>query len=46
MSFSQLSAYEEIVGSGEIEELLALADGIKGISVTHVNSTSTGGGVT
>lgn len=45
MSFSQLSAYEEIVGSGEIEELLALADGIKGISVTHVNSTSTGGGV-
>lgn len=45
MSFSQLSAYKEIVGSGEIEELLALADKIKGISVTHVNSTSTGGGV-
>lgn len=45
MLFSQLSAYEEIVGSGKIEELLALADGIKGISVTHVNSTSTGGGV-
>ncbi|GAI12485.1 unnamed protein product, partial [marine sediment metagenome] len=41
MSFSQLSAYEEIVGSGKIEELLALADEIKGISVTHVNSTST-----
>ena len=35
MSFSQLSAYEEIVGSGEIEELLALADEIKGISVTE-----------
>ncbi len=44
MSFSQLSAYEETVGSAKIEELFALAGKIKGISVTHVNSTSIGGG--
>ncbi len=45
MSSSQLSAYEDIVGSSEMGELVALTDKIKGISVTHVNSTFEGGGV-
>lgn len=43
--YSNLSAYEKIVGSREIEEILTLADKIKGISVVHVNSTFEGGGV-
>jgi len=45
MVVSHLSAYEKIVGSREIEEILALADKIKGVSVTHINSTLKGGGV-
>jgi len=45
MVVSHLSAYEKIVGSREIEEILALADKIKGVSVTHINSTHKGGGV-
>ena len=45
MSSSQLLAYEKLLGSGEIDELLTLADKIKKISVTHINSTSKGGGV-
>ena len=45
MVISHLSAYEKIVGSREIEEILALADKIKGVWVTHINSTHKGGGV-
>ena len=45
MTLSRLSAYEKIVGSREIEEILTLADKLKGISVVHINSTFQGGGV-
>ena len=45
MALSKLSRYERIVGLREIEEILAEADKIKGISVVHVNSTLKGGGV-
>ncbi len=37
--------YKDIVGEQEVNKLLALAEKIKGYSVTHVNSTSFGGGV-
>jgi len=45
MTLSRLSAYERIVGSREIEEILTLADELKGISIVHINSTFQGGGV-
>ena len=45
MRHLSLRAYEDIVGSREIEEILDLAKGLKGISVVHVNSTFKGGGV-
>ncbi len=41
----QLKDYSEIVGEEEINSILQLADKLKGQSVTHVNSTSFGGGV-
>ena len=42
---SKLSTYEKIVGSEEIEELKALAHRLGGITLLHINSTATGGGV-
>ncbi|MFB0503729.1 MAG: glycosyltransferase, partial [Candidatus Bathyarchaeia archaeon] len=42
---ARLEDYEEIVGEEEIDSIRALADRIRGRSVTHVNSTSYGGGV-
>lgn len=41
----QLDDYAGIVGEEEIESVRVLAEGLKGKSVTHVNSTSFGGGV-
>lgn len=40
-----LDDYAEVLGSGEIAELRALAERLKGSSVQMVNSTSVGGGV-
>ncbi len=37
--------YRKIIGSEKIEEILEKAEEIKGTSITHVNSTSFGGGV-
>lgn len=37
--------YKEIIGSEKINELLGLAEKIKGSKVVHVNSTAHGGGV-
>ncbi len=37
--------YARFVGDKEIERLLELAEGLKGLKVTHVNSTAIGGGV-
>ncbi len=45
MRYLNLKMYEEIVGRSEIEEILDLADKLKGISVVHINSTRKGGGV-
>lgn len=42
---SRLSEYEKIVGSKEIEQLRDLAHRLKGITLLHINSTATGGGV-
>lgn len=41
----QLDDYAGIVGEEEIESVRVLAEGLKGKSVTNVNSTSFGGGV-
>ena len=41
----QLDEYAGIVGEKEIDSVRVLADKVKGKSVTHVNSTSFGGGV-
>jgi trehalose synthase len=41
----RLDDYREIVGEEEINSVRALADKLKGKSITHVNSTSFGGGV-
>jgi len=40
-----LEAYEGIVGTPVIRQLRMLGEKLKGIQVTHVNSTSEGGGV-
>jgi len=40
-----LEDYVQVLGSGEIAELRALAERLKGASVQMVNSTSVGGGV-
>jgi trehalose synthase len=40
-----LDDYQEIVGSGVIEELHVLADRVKGRRMQHINSTPVGGGV-
>ena len=40
-----LEDYTELVGEGQVSEVRALADGLKGKSVTQINSTSYGGGV-
>ncbi len=37
--------YSDIVGEDEVNRVLELADNIKSYSITHVNSTSFGGGV-
>ncbi len=42
---SELSKYEKIIGYQEIERLKDQARRLKGITLLHVNSTSTGGGV-
>ena len=42
---SELSKYEKIIGYEEIERLKDLACRLKGITLLHVNSTGTGGGV-
>ncbi len=41
----QLDDYAPLVGTGEVAELRALADHLRGRSVQMVNSTSVGGGV-
>jgi trehalose synthase len=41
----ELQDYADIVGEYQIEEVRALGEKLKGKSVTHVNSTSFGGGV-
>jgi len=41
----QLEDYVGIVGEEEIDSVKALAEKLKGKSVTHINSTSFGGGV-
>jgi trehalose synthase len=41
----QLKDYVEIVGEEKVNSVLALAEKLKGKSVTHVNSTAFGGGV-
>ena len=40
-----LDAYRQVVGDRVIGELFHLADGLRGASVQHVNSTRAGGGV-
>lgn len=40
-----LDRYKEIVGSEIIDELLQMAEVLKGTKIVHVNSTKTGGGV-
>jgi trehalose synthase len=42
---SELSKYEKIIGYEEIERLKDQARRLKGITLLHVNSTDTGGGV-
>lgn len=42
---SELSKYEKIIGYEEIERLKDQARRLKGITLLHVNSTGTGGGV-
>jgi trehalose synthase len=41
----RLSAYERIVGSSRIAQLLRIGKKLRGIRVVHVNSTREGGGV-
>jgi len=41
----QLDDYTGIVEQSQIDEVRSLGDKLKGKSVVHVNSTSTGGGV-
>jgi trehalose synthase len=40
-----LQAYRPIVGDAVLEEIYALAEGLKGARVVHVNATAYGGGV-
>jgi trehalose synthase len=40
-----LQDYQEVVGSGVIEELRVLAERVRGRRMQHINSTSVGGGV-
>src|SRR2546422_11286806 len=40
-----LDDYAELLGSGEIEELRALAKPLRGRSIEMINSTAVGGGV-
>ena len=42
---NRLEDYEQIVREEEIETIRALAEGLEGLSLTHVNSTYFGGGV-
>jgi len=41
----RLNDFVRIVGEPEIDSIRDLAEGLKGLSITHVNSTSYGGGV-
>lgn len=41
----KVSDYEKIVGPEAVEEIKEFAQGLKGLSVLHVNSTLVGGGV-
>lgn len=41
----KLDDYESIVGEEQIQQVKKLAEQLKGISITHVNSTAFGGGV-
>ena len=41
----KLEDYQEITGTGVIEELRVLADRVRGRRMQHINSTSVGGGV-
>ncbi len=43
--FFTLDSYAPIVGEAEIASVRALADSLKGKSITHINSTAHGGGV-
>ena len=45
LSKVQLKDYAKVVGRTEIDRIKALAEKVKGKSVTHVNSTAFGGGV-
>jgi len=40
-----LSDYRDIIGDEGINRIISMADKVKGYSITHVNSTSFGGGV-
>jgi trehalose synthase len=42
---NQLEAYIPIVGSSTIDELLLLAERLRGVSIQNINSTAVGGGV-
>ena len=41
----KIDDYEPIVGKGEVESIIKLAERVKGARVIHVNATSYGGGV-
>ncbi len=41
-----LEMYGDIIGWGKVEEVKNLAEPLRGLGLTHVNSTSFGGGVT
>lgn len=40
-----LQEYKAIVGEGVIQQLLQIADALKGMRIIHINSTAQGGGV-
>jgi trehalose synthase len=44
-SAPRLDEFSNVVGQQEIDSIRALADGLRGLSITEVNSTSYGGGV-
>jgi trehalose synthase len=45
MALARLEDYREVIGGAELEELKQLARHLQGTKMTHVNSTSVGGGV-